>query len=111
MAQHWQGKESRWGDRVSVNIPVQVSADAFSLAEGRIENLSLSGALVRATIDLGLHSLVEVNIPIDSPSRRTEAVNAYVSRKLDQGVGVEWCVFAPSVIKELLRSSSIPFPL
>jgi hypothetical protein len=24
MAHYWHGKESRWGDRVKVNIPVQV---------------------------------------------------------------------------------------
>jgi len=111
MAHHWRGKESRWGDRVNVNIPVRVSTDILSDADGRIENLSLSGALVKADVDLGLHSLIEVNIQLPSPSRRAQAVAAYVSRKLKEGVGVEWCEFAPNVVKDLLRSPSIPQPL
>jgi hypothetical protein len=30
MDKRWHGKEGRWGDRVRVNIPVQVSANALS---------------------------------------------------------------------------------
>jgi hypothetical protein len=111
MAHNWRGKESRWGDRVNVNVPVRVSTEVVSDANGCIENLSLSGALVKADVDLGLHSLIEVNIQLPSPSRRAQAVAAYVSRKLEAGVGVEWCEFAPTVVKDLLRSPSVPQPL
>jgi hypothetical protein len=34
MAHRWHGKESRWGERVNVNIPVQVSADALTGGDG-----------------------------------------------------------------------------
>ena len=110
MAHRWHGKESRWGDRVNVNIPVQVSADALDGADGCMKNLSLSGALMKAGVDLPLHSLIEVSIKMPSPSRRAEAITAYVSRKVEEGVGVEWCEFAPSIVKDLLRSPSIPLP-
>lgn len=110
MARGWHGKESRWGDRVNVNIPVKVSADAFAGADGCMKNLSLSGALMKADVDLRLNSLVEVSIKMPSPSQRAEAITAYVSRKVKEGVGVEWCEFAPSVVKDLLRSPSIPLP-
>ena len=110
MAHRWHGKESRWGDRVNVNIPVQVSADALAGADGCMKNLSLSGALMKAGVDLPLHSLIEVSIKMPSPSRRAEAITAYVSRKVEEGVGVEWCEFAPSIVKDLLRSPSIPLP-
>jgi hypothetical protein len=110
MAHRWHGKESRWGERVKVNIPVQVSADTFAGADGCMKNLSLSGALMRANVDLGLHSVIEISIKMPSPSQRAEAITAYVSRKVKEGVGVEWCEFAPSVVKDLLRSPSIPLP-
>jgi hypothetical protein len=110
MAHRWHGKESRWGERVAVNIPVQVSADALAGADGCMKNLSLSGALVKADVDLGLHSLIEVSINMPSPSQRAEAVTAYVCRKVKEGVGVEWCEFAPNVVKDVLRSPLIPFP-
>ena len=110
MEKRWHGKESRWGDRVRVNIPVQVSANDSSTI-GCMKNLSLSGALVRADADLGLHALIQVNINLPSPSQRVAAVAAYISRKTREGVGVEWCEFAPSVVKDLLRSPSIPLPM
>jgi hypothetical protein len=110
MAHRWHGKEGRWGERVEVNIPVQVSADFFAGADGCMKNLSLSGALMKANVDLRLHSLIEVSIKTPSPLQRAEAITAYVSRKTKEGVGVEWCEFAPSVVKDLLRSPSIPLP-
>jgi hypothetical protein len=110
MAHRWHGKESRWGERVTVNIPVQVSADAFAGADGCMKNLSLSGALMKADVDLRLHSLIEVSIKMPSQSQSAEAITAYVSRRVKEGVGVEWCEFAPSVVKDLLRSPSIPLP-
>jgi hypothetical protein len=108
MAHRYPGKESRWGERVNVNIPVQVSADTL-VGAGCMKNLSLSGALVNADAELRLHSLIKVNIKMPS-SQRGEAITAYVSRKVREGVGVEWCEFAPSVVKDLLRSPSIPLP-
>jgi PilZ domain-containing protein len=111
MDNRWRGKDSRWGDRVRVNIPVQVSAGALTGAGGCIKDLSLSGALVKADVELGLHALIQVNITLPSPSQRTAAITAYVSRKATEGVGIEWCEFAPMAVKDLLRSGSIPLPI
>jgi PilZ domain len=105
----WHGEECRWGDRVRGDIPVQLSADALS-ADGSMKNLSLSGALVKADVDLGLLALVQVSINTRPASQRAAAITAYISRKTTEGVGVEWCEFAPSVVKDLLRSPSIPLP-
>jgi PilZ domain len=110
MEKRWHGKESRWGDRVRVNIPVQMSVNAVTTADGCMQNISLSGALLKADVDFGLNALIKVSIEIPSPSRRPTAIAACVSRKAKEGVGVEWCEFAPSVIKDLLRSPSIPLP-
>jgi hypothetical protein len=110
MEKQWHGKESRWGHRVRVNIPVQVSVNALYGADGCMKNLSLSGALVKSDVDLGLNTLIKVSIKMPSPSQRAAAITAYVSRKAGEGVGVEWCEFAPSVVKDLLRSPSIPLP-
>jgi hypothetical protein len=110
MAHRYHGKESRWGDRVNVNIPVHVSVDALADAVGYMKNLSLSGAFLRGDVDFKLHSLIEVSVKMPLPSQHAEAVTAYVSRKAKEGVGIEWCEFAPSVVKDLLRSPSIPLP-
>jgi PilZ domain len=110
MDKRWHGKDGRWGDRVRVNIPVQMSANAEAGADGCMKNLSLSGALVKTDVDLGLHALIQVRINRPPPSQRAAAITAYISRKTKEGVGVEWCEFAPSVVKDLLRSPSIPLP-
>jgi hypothetical protein len=98
------GMEHRWGERVRVNIPVYVSAGAGAGSDGCMKNLSLSGALMKSDCDLRLHCLIEVHIQLPPPSPRIAIVKAHVSRKFKEGVGVEWCEFAPSVVKDLLRS-------
>jgi hypothetical protein len=108
MENRWHGNESRWGNRVRVNIPIQISANALTGADGCMKNLSLSGALVKADVDLRLHALIKVSIKM--PLQRAAAITAYVSRKAGDGVGVEWCEFAPGVVKDLLRSPTIPLP-
>jgi PilZ domain len=110
MEKRWQGKDSRWGDRVRVDIPVQISVNALTDADASLKNLSLSGALVKADVDLGLHALIQVNIKMPSPSQQAAKITAFVSRKTKGGAGVEWCEFAPSVVKDLLRSPSIRPP-
>jgi hypothetical protein len=77
-----------------------------------MKNLSLSGALmkVKADSELRLHTLVAVRIELPPPLSRAAVLNAYVSRKLKQGVGIEWCEFAPRIVKDLLRAPSVRFP-
>jgi PilZ domain-containing protein len=106
MAHLGNGLEHRWGERFQVNIPVRVSTADLTIVVGCMKNLSLSGALMKSDCDLRLHSLIEVWIELPSPSPRAAVVNAHVSRKLKEEVGIEWCEFAPNVVKDLLRFSS-----
>lgn len=96
---------------MAVDIPVQVSGAAVAGVDCFIKNLSLSGALVRSDCDLGLHALIDVRIELPPPTTRIEVVKAHISRKLQEGVGIEWCEFAPTIVKDLLRSPSVRFPL
>jgi PilZ domain len=98
--------EHRWGARVQVNIPIRVEARPLPMGSGWMKDLSLSGALIESDRDLRLHTLVEVSIALPPPSSRTAVLKAHVSRKFDEGVGIEWCEFAPSIIKDLVRSAS-----
>jgi hypothetical protein len=75
-----------------------------------MKNLSLSGALMKADCDLRLHTLIEISIELPPPSLHAAVVKAHVSRKVKEGVGIEWCDFAPNIIKDLLRSPSARFP-
>ena len=98
--------EHRWGERVLMNVPVRVSAHAFSQREGRLTNLSVSGALLVA--DLDARMLARVEIHVVRHHRRvheTPAIQAFIARKYRHGFGLEWCVFAPPAISELLRTA------
>jgi hypothetical protein len=111
MAQLGNGLEHRWGERVRVNIPVHMSAAALDGIDGCMKNLSLSGALMKSDCDLGLNTLIEVRIELPPPSPRVAVVMAHISRKFKEGIGIEWCEFAPTIVKDLLRSPTVRFPL
>jgi PilZ domain len=100
------GLEHRWGARVQMNIPVVVEATALPMGSGYLKDLSLSGAFIKSDRDLRLHTLVEVIIALTPPSSRTAVIKAHVSRKCKEGIGVEWCEFAPNIVKDLVRSAS-----
>ena len=103
--------EHRWGERAPVNIPVHMSTAALDGIDGCMKNLSLSGALMNSDCDLRLNALIEVRIELPAPSPRVAVVRAHISRKFNGGIGIEWCEFAPSIVKDLLRSPAIRFPL
>jgi hypothetical protein len=105
------GNGHRWGQRVSVDIPVQVAAQASPAIRGHLKIISLSGALLEADHELRLHAYIEVSIKLPETGRSAMRVMARVTRKSKDAVGVEWCEFAPNTIKELLRSPSIRLPL
>jgi hypothetical protein len=105
------GNEHRWGRRIAVDIPVQVAAKASPAIHGQLKNVSLSGALMEADHELLLHASIEVSIEPAETGHSPRKVMARVTRKSKNAVGVEWCEFAPSAVKDLLRSPSIRLPL
>ena len=105
------GNGLRWGQRIAVDIPVQLAVQGSPLIRGHLKNLSLSGALMEADHELRLHAYIEVSVTLPEMGRSAPRVMARVTRKFNDAVGVEWCEFAPSVVKDLLRSPSIRLPL
>jgi PilZ domain-containing protein len=99
--------EHRWGERVQVNIPVRVSAASLMRVDGCMKNLSLSGALMRSDRELRLHALIQVHIELPPPAPRAAVLEAHVSRTFNEWVGIEWCEFAPNIVKGLLRDPAI----
>jgi hypothetical protein len=44
---------------------------------------------------------------LQPPPSRTAVLEVHVPRKLNEGVGIEWCEFAPKFVKDLLRDPSV----
>jgi hypothetical protein len=96
--------EQRWGERLSVNVPVRVSAHAFSVRDGRLTDLSVSGGHLDVAMDLRPGARVEVLVLLPYRSKHeAPAVYGFVTRRYREGFGLEWCEFAPLAVAELLR--------
>ena len=96
--------EHRWGERVGVDIPIRITTHPFAVRHGRLKNLSVSGAAIRADFDL--RPLARIQIVIELPQRlrcEAPAIPAYVTRTSKDSIGIEWCQFAPRTISELLQ--------
>jgi hypothetical protein len=104
------GNGRRWGQRIELDIPVRVAANGSPTIHGRLKNLSLSGALIEADHELRLHARIEVNIKLPETGR-CASVMARVTRDVEGAFGLEWCEFAPTAVRDLLRSPSIRLPL
>jgi hypothetical protein len=102
------GTEHRWGERVRVDLPVEVHGDGQTSVGGVLRNLSLSGALLNSSHEWRLNAMIGVRIALPPPSSESCLVKARVSRKPVHGVGLEWCEFAPAIVKDLLRLSPQP---
>lgn len=111
MTQPRNPMEHRWGERIRMDMPVRVSADEVAGIPGCMRNLSLSGALLRIDANLRLNALIEVSVELPQPSHSPAILLAHILRKGKEDVGIEWCEFAPIVVKDLLRSPSVRVPL
>jgi len=105
--------EHRWGQRVAVDFPVRVSAIRFSVRDGRLSDLSVSGALVTAELDARVLSRVQIALVLPLwLKHESPIVEGYVARKHRNEFGIEWCEFAPRAVSELLRAVTMrPYTL
>jgi hypothetical protein len=97
--------EHRWGERLQVDFPIRVTAHRYSVRDGRLADLSVSGALVEMDFEARVLSRIQVAIVLPLwPKHDAPVVEAYVARKYKHKFGIEWCEFAPAAIGELLRA-------
>jgi len=97
--------EHRWGERLQVDFPVRVIAHRFSVRDGRLADLSVSGARIKADFEARMLSRIQVAIDLSLwPKHESPVLEAYVARRYKHEYGVEWCEFAPRAVGELLRA-------
>jgi len=97
--------EHRWGKRVIVHIPVQLTvAEPFFSCDGQVTDLSVSGARIVTSQPLRILSRIQVLIDASIlPKGPAATLTAYVARHHTSGVAVEWCQFAPAAVADILR--------
>ncbi len=104
--------EHRWGKRVTVDIPLRLTgARTYMVGSGQLANLSVSGGFI--ITGFRVHTLARIDVllkPGRKPEPEASAIAAYVARQYKDGIGVEWCEFAPPCVADLLRDISVrPF--
>jgi len=99
--------EHRWGERVLMDQPARLDARPNLIAVGRLRNASLSGGYVEtgASVPLGTRLHVELEWIYWSRTEQCR-VPAYVVRSDENGLGLEWCDFAPRWIALVITAHS-----
>lgn len=101
--------EHRWGERIEVDIPVQVSVPPHVLGTGRIRNISISGAWILGRFNLPPLSRAFVVFElITAGLRESLPIACYVARVRPDGIGVEWHELAPQIVSDLMLLASPP---
>jgi len=103
--------EHRWGQRFEVDILVRVHSRPYAVRAARLTDVSMSGGFIATSMDL--RELRRLQIALVVPHRFSQAtpmISAYVARRHRDGIGVEWCDFAPQAVVELLRSPAAKSP-
>ena len=99
--------EHRWGQRVTLEIPVTLAAAGRTLGRGVVRNASISGALIETALELPVFSNLVVSLPSHGESApRTADLHACLVRRAPAGFAVEWRDMAcPSIVALLERAT------
>jgi hypothetical protein len=97
--------EHRWGKRNLVDIGVRISARRGVLGVGQMLDWSMTGAWIRARLNMAVLTRVMV-VLISAPAQKheTHSIGAYVTRTSEEGFGVEWDELAPSSLGGLVQA-------
>ncbi len=97
--------EHRWGRRIAVDMPIRIAVAGSPCKAGRLSNLSITGALIKADFRLRVLSLVIIVIDSSKDSDASR-IAGYVARLDRHGMGVEWCAIAAPAVIDLVRMST-----
>ena len=96
--------EHRLGTRVPLCLPARLDMRGETSALGCLLNVSLSGAYVATPRIYQLLSPIDILCArFGDDHAEPSGVSAYVIRKAELGVGVEWREFAPQTIRLLVK--------
>ena len=83
--------EHRWGQRLSCQARVRISAGGGISGTGRVRDVSSSGAFIESPLALPIQTRVVLWVPGNESSTRAVEIAAVVVRVARDGIGVEWC--------------------
>jgi hypothetical protein len=97
--------DHRWGNRITVDLPIRVMHPGMSRCEpGRLSNISLGGALISSALDSEVGARLQVSVAIFTGTSSYDSVlDAYLVRRSYPAIAIEWSEFAPIEVIDLIR--------
>jgi hypothetical protein len=97
--------EIRWGERVTVDLPVRIASRGAEAVAGRLRNISISGALIETDAPFALRTALTLTLTLPPEGGVPREFEAVVVR-LDHGaIGIEWRDMACQPLVDLLQQS------
>ena len=96
--------EHRWGQRMAVDFTARIGAEPTLRHLARVVDVSISGAFLRIGLPVDDLHPVHIEIPLPGKRRARRVVEAYVVRRGEDGVGVEWAELAPEPVMAVLAA-------
>jgi hypothetical protein len=93
--------ERRWGQRMPVDLPVRLALPRGRIEDGRMRNLSISGALIECAAELPMFTTLRVELIIHPQAIQ---LGARVVRAEHPRLGVEWRDVPPQALADLLKT-------
>jgi hypothetical protein len=95
--------DHRWGQRVAVDLAVQLLCHPRTIAVGQLMNVSVRGAFVRTGLVPPLLAPVRIlGFLSEHEGMRRAAIEGYVVRRERSGFALEWFELAPSGVCRFL---------
>lgn len=96
--------EHRWGQRVTLEVPVRLYFNDAALGRGLLRNVSASGALIETSLEIPVFANLVVALPASGEaSPQIHELPASVVRRVPAGVAVEWRDMACPAIVALIE--------
>jgi hypothetical protein len=96
--------EHRWGVRTQVDLAVRLAGNSLTVLDGRLVNMSVSGAYIVSGCPVNRMTCLEVQI---RGTRHTSLkIPACVIRRGVNGIGVEWLHHASPAVREVLQATA-----
>jgi hypothetical protein len=102
--------EHRWGQRLTLELPVRLEVGGRALGQGVLRNLSVSGALIETSLELPVFTNLVVTLPASHEiAGQSAGLAASLVRAAPGGFAVEWRDMAcPLVVALLERMAGRP---
>ena len=95
--------EHRWGIRTHVDVAVRLAGNSLTVLDGRLTNMSVSGAYIVSGCPVNRLTCLEVQIR--GVRHSSLKIPACVIRRGANGIGVEWLDHASPAVREVLRAA------